>query len=311
MKSTDYTDFTDGKKKEKISVIRGFLSFLCVLCVSVVSSCSPRRDRIVIGSKNFSEQIILAEILAQQIERRTGLTVERRLNLGGTLICHHALTAGQIDLYPEYTGTALTAILKQAPLSDPEAVYRRVSEEYARQFQVELGEPLGFENTFAILVRREEAQRLGLKTISDAARYTSNWRAGFGYEFMERADGFPGLSRVYGLQFAAPPKVMDLTLTYRALAGRQVDLIAGNSTDGLIAALNLFMLEDNHHYFPPYYAVPLVRRDTLERHPKVREALAELKGAITADTMRRMNGAVDLEHRDPKQVAAEFLRQRP
>ncbi len=278
------------------------------MLVMTPTACK-RANRVVVGSKNFTEQIILAEILAQQIERRTGLTVDRRVNLGGTLICHEALVSGQIDLYPEYTGTAFTAILKQAPLADPVEVRRRVKEEYARRFGVEEGNSLGFENTFAILVRKPDAERLGLKTISDTARYAPRWHAGFGYEFMERADGFPGLSRAYGLRFAAPPKVMDLTLSYRALAERQVDLIAGNSTDGLIAALNLFMLEDDRHYFPPYEAVPLVRIKTLERHPQIRGALEELSGRIPAAAMRRMNGEVDLEHRNPRQVAAEFLGQ--
>ncbi len=283
-----------------------------VLCLGALVVMTPascqRADRVVVGSKNFTEQIILAEILGQQIERRTGLAVERRLNLGGTLICHQALMAGQIDFYPEYTGTAFTAILKQAPIADPAEVHRRVKEEYARRFGVEEGDSLGFENTFAILVRKADAERQGLKTISDAARYTPTWHAGFGYEFMERADGFPGLSRTYGMRFTALPKVMDLTLSYRALAEHKVDLIAGNSTDGLIAALKLFMLQDDRHYFPPYEAVPLVRIKTLERHPEIRTALKELSGSISADAMRRMNGAVDLEHRDPRQVAAEFLR---
>ena len=315
-----------GSKVPEIGIRTTLSLCLCVLVVLIPTACR-RADRVVVGSKNFTEQIVLAEILAQQIERRTGLTVDRKLNLGGTLICHQALVAGQIDLYPEYTGTAFTAILKQAPLADartsagrwPEAgqrssaglaadVHRRVKEEYARRFGVEEGDSLGFENTFAILVRKADAERLGLKTISDAARYTPTWHAGFGYEFMERADGFPGLSRTYGLRFTAPPKVMDLTLSYRALAGRQVDLIAGNSTDGLIAALNLFMLQDDHHYFPPYEAVPLMRIKTLEQHPEIHAALQELSGRISTETMRRMNGAVDLEHRDPRQVAAEFLR---
>ncbi len=276
---------------------------LLILCLG----CGPRREVVVVGSKNFTEQIILAEIVARQIERRTGLAVDRRLNLAGTLIAHQALAAGQIDVYPEYTGTALMAVLKKAPLTDAAQVHQVVRDEYARQFGVEVGASLGFENTFAMLVRGADARRLGLKTIGDAAKHTRQWKAGFGYEFMERADGYPGLSQAYGLHFAAPPKVMDLSLTYRALADRQVDMIAGNSTDGLIASLDLYMLADDRHYFPPYEAVTLTRRATLDRHAALRGALAELEGKISADAMRRMNAAVDLDHRDPKQVAAEFL----
>jgi glycine betaine/choline ABC-type transport system substrate-binding protein len=282
------------------------LVLLCVLCVSVVACSRP--NTVVVGSKNFTEQIILAEILARQIERRTALHVERRLNLTGTLIAHQALISGQIDLYPEYTGTALMAVLKKAPIKDAKEVRAVVTREYAQQFSVVVGDSLGFENTFAILVRGRDARQLGLKTISDAAKHSSGWKAGFGYEFMERADGFPGLSRLYGLTFSAPPKVMDLSLTYRALADGQVDMIAGNSTDGLIAALDLFMLRDERHYFPPYEAVPLIRQATLDRFPQLGTALAELKGTISEEAMRRMNAAVDLEHRDPKKVAADFLK---
>lgn len=280
---------------------------LVILALSLCLACGPRREVIVIGSKNFTEQIILAEIMARQIERRTTLQVDRRLNLAGTLIAHQALAAGQVDLYPEYTGTALMAVLKKAPLTDAAQVHQVVKEEYARQFGVEVGASLGFENTFAMLVRQADARRLGLKTIGDASKYSSRWKAGFGYEFMERADGFPGLSRAYDLRFSSPPKVMDLSLTYRALADGQVDMIAGNSTDGLIASLDLYMLADDRHYFPPYEAVTLVRRATLDRFPQLRAVLSELEGKISAEAMRRMNAAVDLEHRDPKQVASEFL----
>lgn len=264
--------------------------------------------RIAVGSKDFTEQAILGEILAQAIEAKTGLAVERRFDLGGNL-AHDALVAGEIDLYVEYTGTALLAILKSKPLTDPQEVYRRVKAEYADKFNLEWTEPLGFNNTFAILVRGEDARRLGLKTVTDASRVAAQWRAGFGQDFMSRADGYPGFARTYGLHFEET-REMDLSLTYRALADGQVDLIAGNSTDGLIARYGLVQLEDDRHYFPPYDAVPVVRRATLEKYPILRATLAQLGGILTVDEMRRLNYAVDGEKRAPKDVAREFLKRK-
>ena len=264
--------------------------------------------RIAVGSKDFTEQAILGEILAQAIEAKTGLAVERRFDLGGNL-AHDALVAGEIDLYVEYTGTALLAILKSKPLTDPQEVYRRVKAEYADKFNLVWTEPLGFSNTFAILVRGEDARRLGLKTVTDASRVAAQWRAGFGQDFMSRADGYPGFARTYGLHFEET-REMDLSLTYRALADGQVDLIAGNSTDGLIARYGLVQLEDDRHYFPPYDAVPVVRRATLEKYPILRATLAQLGGILTVDEMRRLNYAVDGEKRAPKDVAREFLKRK-
>jgi len=274
----------------------------------LLSGCaSERPGRIVIGSKNFTEQLILGELLAQHIEARTGLEVERRFNLGGTFICHQALVAGQIDVYVEYTGTALTAILKQPPERDPEAVFRIVRERY-RPLGLEWTPPLGFNNTFAMVIRGEDARRHNLKTISDIARVAPRWRAGFGYEFTERADGLKGLVEIYGLTFGSPPRAMEIGLLYRALTEKQVDIVAGNSTDGLIAALDLVALEDDRHYFPPYYAAPVVRRATLERHPQLRRALEDLVGKISEEEMRRLNYAVEGEGRNLRQVVVEFLR---
>jgi glycine betaine/choline ABC-type transport system substrate-binding protein len=263
-------------------------------------------NRIVIGSKNFTEQIVLAELLAQQIEAHTSLRVERRVNLGGTLICQQALRAGQIDMYAEYTGTALTVILNEAPSREPADVYNRVKKAYAERFGFELTEPLGFNNTFAMVVRGEDARQLRLRTISDIAPYAAHWRAGFGYEFMERPDGFRGWATTYGLHFAPTPRIMDLGLIYRTLKDKQVDIVAGNSTDGVIDALGLFVLEDDRHYFPPYEAVPVVRRDTLERHPELRAVLRGLGDRISEAEMRRMNYAVDGQRRDVAQVVREF-----
>ncbi len=275
------------------------------------AGCGPgRSERIVVGSKNFTEQSILGELVAQQLESTTGLQVDRRFYLGGTFIAHQAILAGRIDVYVEYTGTALTAILKESPRpgASQAEVYNRVKAAYAGQFALEVGDPLGFNNTFAIVVRGEEARALGLRMLSQAAAHTPRWRAGFGYEFLERPDGYRGLAQTYGLRFAAPPRIMDLGLLYRALKDKQVDLVAGNSTDGLIAALDLAVLEDDRNYFPPYQAVPIVRRETLARHPAARGALAALAGRLSAEQMRRLNYAVDGAHRDVKEVARQFLR---
>ncbi len=275
-----------------------------------IASCSTDRDStIVVGSKNFTEQVVLGEILAQQLESMTGAHVERRFYLGGTYIAHQALLAGRIDVYVEYTGTALTAVLKQPVVSDPRVAYEKVRAGYTSQFALEIGPPLGFENTFAIVVRGKDARRLKLRTLSDAAPHGREWRAAFGYEFMERPDGFRGLAAAYGLEFATPPRIMDLGLLYRSLTEDQVDLVAGNSTDGPISALDLFVLEDDRRYFPPYEAVPVTRTEVLRRFPMFRSALEQLRGQIDASEMRAMNQAVDGSRRDVSDVAREFLRE--
>ena len=264
---------------------------------------------IVVGSKNFTEQLILGEILAQTIERETGLSVQRRLNLGGTLICDRALITGDIDVYVEYTGTALTAVFHQPAAKDPRMVTETVRGLYAGTGRTLLP-PLGYDNTFAILVRGADARARGLRTIDDAARVAPQWRAGFGYEFLERPDGYTGLAQRYGLTFRSPPQVMDLTLSYRALASGQVDLIAGDATAGLIRGLDLVQLEDNRRYFPPYDAVPVARSETLLRYPQVRRALEGLAGRITADDMREMNHAADALKQNPADIARSFLDRR-
>lgn len=277
------------------------------LVIAAVVFFSSSRG-VIVGSKDFTEQVILAEMIAQTLESR-GVEVDRQFELGGDL-CHRAMLEGNMDVYVEYSGTAYTAILKHDPLTDPREVYNQVKQEYKTLFDIEALEPLGFNNTFAILVRGEVARRLGLKTISDAARYAPTWRAGFGQDFMSRQDGYPGFARTYGLRFAAPPREMDLALTYRALAAGQADLIAGNSTDGLIDKLDLTQLEDDRRYFPPYEAVPLARRASLERYPQLGEAIKSLAGRLTDAQMRRLNYAVDGEHRDVKEVVREFLSER-
>ena len=280
---------------------------LALVLVSAIASAGCRREGqrpLVIGSKNFSEQVILGEIAAQGLEAR-GLEVDRRLNLGGTFVCHQAIVAGELDLYPEYTGTAFTAILAQKPVSDPERVRRAVAAEYGKRWSLRWTPPLGFENTFALVMRADDARRRGIRRISDLAAHP-DVRPGFGYEFLEREDGFPGLAKTYGLKFRERPVQMDLGLLYQALESRRVDLVAGNSTDGLIDAIGGVVLEDDRRYFPPYEAAFVVRAAVLDR-PEVRELFESLAGKIDATTMRRLNAAVDKDKRRPEDVAKEFL----
>jgi osmoprotectant transport system substrate-binding protein len=294
----------EGSRRKVLTLLLITLLFL------PLTGCEPHANRIVVGSKNFTEQLLLGEMFAQVIEARTHLSVERRFYLAGTFICQQAILAGRIDVYPEYTGTALTAVLKQQPSNDKREVYRRVQQEYKSRFGLTVGPPLGFDDTFAMVIRGDDARRLNLKTMSQAAAFTPQWRAGFGYEFMERPDGYKGLVASYGLRFAESPRIMDLGLITRALKEHQVDIIAGNNTDGLIPALDFFVLEDDHHYFPPYEAVAIMRGEMLKDHPEVGTALDELAGKISDDDIRRLNYAVDGQHRDPTTVVKEFLGQR-
>jgi osmoprotectant transport system substrate-binding protein len=265
---------------------------LLLTVASVFSSCHKAPERkITIGSKFFTEQVILAELLAQHIEARTGIPVERKTNLGGTLLVHKALLAGELDLYVEYTGTALTSVRNEAT---------------ADRLHLEVTEPLGFENTFAMVIRGDDAQRFHLRSMSDLVPTASKWRVGVGYEFLERPDGFRGWSERYGLHFADKPRVMDLGLIYRALVDHQVDIVAGNSADGLIDSLGLVALQDDRHYFPPYDAVPIVRQSTLALFPQLRGALADLAGKISESDIRRLNYAVEGQLQDPAQVVRQF-----
>jgi osmoprotectant transport system substrate-binding protein len=277
-----------------------------LLCFALAACSPPRPDHPVIGAKNFTEQVVLGELLAQEIEAKSHLKVERRFYLAGSYICQQALLAGRIDAYIEYSGTALTAILKQPVDRDPAAVLNTIGTLYASRYNVTVGPPLGFENTFAMVIRGEDARRLHLTTLSHAAQFAPQWRLGVGYEFEQRPDGLPGLSTAYGLHFGGAPRTMDLGLLYRALNAHQVDIIAANSTDGPIQEFGLTALEDDRHYFPPYQAVPLVRGEALARWPQIHDAFDALAGRVTADDMRAMNEAIDEQHRDPAEVVREF-----
>lgn len=284
----------------------------CVVSVAwLVSGCQKNTpSSITVGSKFFTEQVAVAELVAQHIEARTGIPVIRKTNLGGTLLVHKALLSGDLDLYVEYTGTALTTVLDEKPQGTPADVYQRVKKLYAERFQLEVTEPLGFENTFAMVIRGDDARNLRIATLSDLALVAARWRVGAGYEFLERPDGFAGLGVRYHLQFAGSPKVMDLGLIYRALVEHQVDVVAGNSTDGLIDALGLVALVDNLHYFPPYDAVPIVRESTLRWFPQLRGALADLGGKLSESDIRKLNYAVDAQHQDVAAVVREFRAER-
>ncbi|WP_414546195.1 glycine betaine ABC transporter substrate-binding protein [Nostoc sp. CCY0012] len=290
------------------------LLILCILtCVMAVAiaSCNFKtnitsRGDIIVASKDFTEQDILGELLAQQIEDTTNLTVARRPRLGGTFVCHNAILAGQIDAYIEYTGTIFTSILKQEVINDPQIVHEKIQQAYSDKFNLEVMPSLGFENTFAMIIRGEDARRYNIQTLSEAAKYTPQWRGGFGYEFLEREDGFPGLATTYNLSFARPPQIMDLGLIYRALMQKQVDMIAGNSTDGQISRLGLVVLQDDQKYFPPYEAAPIVRQETLTKYPQLKNAINQLTGKITANEMRQLNYLVEGELQEIKDVVREF-----
>ena len=280
------------------------LACLTALTLSL-AGCAPK-PALVVGSKNFTEQVLLAEILAQHIERRLHIPVGRKFNLGGTLLAHTALTSGAIDLYPEYSGTALTAVLKLPPSKDPAAVMALVGAAYRRQWRLAWLRPLGFNNTFAMMIRGDIARRSGIRSLSQAARAQA-WKLGAGYEFKQRPDGLAGLLAAYGLRTDGDPVTMDLGLLYAALKSHKVDMIAANSTDGLAAVLDVAMLEDDRRYFPPYECAVVAREDTLARLPGLREAIEELSGKFPDAVMRKLNFGVDGEHRPPAEVASRFL----
>ena len=286
--------------------LRGHRQISIAICLTLTACAPPRSNRITIGAKNFTEQVIAGELLAQEIEAVTHRRVERRFYLAGSYICQQALVGGRIDAYVEYTGTALTAILKQPVDRDAARVLATIRDLYAQRYQIRVEAPLGFEDTFAMVVRGNDARRLGVRTLSDAASHAPGWRLGVGYEFEERPDGLRGMNAAYGLRFAGAPRVMDLGLLYRSLSAGQVDIVAGNSTDGPIKALGFQVLGDDRHYFPPYEAVPLVREDAIRAHPEIQSAMDRLAGKVTAEEMQTMNEAVDAAHRDAGDVVREF-----
>jgi osmoprotectant transport system substrate-binding protein len=258
--------------------------------------------RVRVASKNFSEQLVLGEIVAQHLENRLHGHVSRKLDLGGTLLTQQAMVNGDIDVYPEYTGTALTAVLKEKPLKDAAQVLAKVRAGY-RRWHLEWLDPLGFENTFAMAIHKDK-----LQTISQAAAAEKAWKLGAGYEFAHREDGLPGLVKTYGLRLSGSVKTMDLGLLYQALSKGQVEMVAGNSTDGMLSVLPVTVLEDDKHYFPPYECALVVREAAKQEFPALRPALLELSGRISSDTMRRLNYELDGKHRPAREIARNFLR---
>ena len=278
-----------------------------LIAVLVGCGCSSGPRPIVVGSKNFTEQLVLGEILAQQLERRLGGKVARKLNLGGTLLAHQALVNGEIDMYPEYTGTALTAVLKLPASSDASHVLSEVRACYEKRWRLEWLAPFGFNNSFVMVIGGDEARRGKLRTLSEAARHKTDWVMGMGYEFLQRPDGFAGMVKTYGLRIKGQVKTMDLGLLYRALEQHQVDMIAASATDGMLSVLDVTVLQDDRHYFPPYEAAPVVRTDSLAARRGMREALNELAGKLTDKAMQKLNYQVDGKHRPLADVAREFL----
>lgn len=279
-----------------------------VICVTCLVSCS-RQHEIVVGSKNFTEQVILGEMAAQQLERKLHITVERRLNLGGTLLAHEALRNGQIDLYPEYTGTASTVILKQRAAGDPAKEYMEVKDAYRERFHLTWLPPLGFNDTFAMVVRREDAVRLSKPELS--AANSRRWRLGVFYEFLTRPDGLRKLNEAYSLEWQGTPRSMDLGLLYQALAKKQIDMAAADSTDAPLSGPQYMLLADDKKAFPPYNASLVVRENLLEQNAGVKWALTMLSGRVNEETMRTLNRRVDIEHQPVSLVVKEFLSREP
>jgi glycine betaine/choline ABC-type transport system substrate-binding protein len=271
-----------------------------LILVIALTGCGRR---IRVASKDFTEQVVLGEIVAQHLENRLHQKIARSLNLGGTLLAQQALMTHEIDVYPEYSGTALTMVLKENASGDAAGVLRRVQSEYSRKFHLVWLEPLGINNGFAMVVRGADARAQGLKTLSDAARMS--WTLGVGYEFERRADGLTAVKSVYGLQLKGSPITMNLGLLYKAIEQGQVDMIAASETDGMLSKMDLKILEDDRHAFPPYQ-VSLVGREDMP--PEMRMALGELSGKFTNAKMQELNYLVDVEHRAVGVVAEGFLR---
>ena len=293
-----------GKFNQQIGIVLGIITLIIAGLITFNYQQAPAK--IIIGSKNFTEQVILGELLAQHIENHTKLKVDRRFNLGGTFIAHEAVKAGKIAGYVEYTGTSFTTILKEKPISNPQIVYEKVKEYYDQKLKLAVMKPLGFENTFAMIIREEDAKKWQIKSLSEIGKYTPQIKAGFGYEFLERADGYPGLSKTYGLKFANI-KQMELGLMYQALKEKQVDFIAANSTDGLIPVLNLVILEDDKKYFPPYQAIPIFNQEIIRKYPELTDTINQLGGKVSTTAIQKMNYQVDNQSQPVEKVVSEWL----
>lgn len=290
-------------------LIKKICMLLAVILILVNITCTKKeKSKIVIGSKNFTEQVILGEMMSVLLEAKTDLQVEHKFNLGGTFICHNALKRGDIDIYAEYTGTALTAILKMEVIAEPEKAYKTIKEMYLEQFNLVWLKPLGFNNTYTLTMRSEQAKKNGIKNITDLKKWKDKFVAGFTSEFMERPDGYPALIKHYDFEFKNKVREMDPGLMYIAMQEKEVDIICGFATDGRIPAFNLVMLEDDKSFFPSYYAAPVVRKETLDKYPEIAGILNQLSGKIDNVAMAELNYKVDEKGEKPREVAKQFLK---
>lgn len=293
-------------KRRKKVLGRILLLTLAASILFALAGCSGKKT-ITVGSKDFSENIVLGEIFAQLVEAQTDIKVERKLNMGGTFVCFEAIKNGDIDIYPEYTGTGLTAQLKMDVVSDPDEAYRVVSEEFDKQFGIKWLEPLGFNNTYTLAVTDDVYQEYGVETYSDLAAVSENLIFGAEHEFFDRQDGFDGLVDTYGFTFKGEPKKMNVSLKYQAIGNGDMDVTDAFSTDGPIMQYHLKVLVDDKGFFPPYYAAPIIRNDTLEKYPELEGVLNKLAGIIDDAAMTELNYKVDVEAQDVEAVATEFL----
>ncbi len=310
----------NDRKRQKVKMLAGssgkiltFMPLILLFLIGVTGqipqtgSSITERPAITIGSKNFTEQLILGEMMAQVIEMKSGHHVERKFNLGGTMICHEALLKEEIDMYPEYTGTGLLAILKsKESFTTPGEVYDFVSREYEKQFSLKWLPPFGFNNTYAFAVRSDDAAKNRWAKVSDLTSSADSLKAGFTAEFAERPDGYPGFQKAYHISFGKVISI-DPSLMYDAVKKGQVDIITAFSTDSRIPGYNLFILEDDKSFFPPYHAAPVVRKEIIENYPEVQKALALLSNLIDEKTMQGLNFEVDQNKREVKEVVGEFL----
>ncbi|HAC64346.1 MAG TPA: glycine/betaine ABC transporter substrate-binding protein [Cyanothece sp. UBA12306] len=308
-----FTQYNKGKPKLKkqFLIISGIIGLLIFGCFAIINQQNLWKNKsvntVIIGSKNYTEQLILGEILAQTIEKNTDLKVERKFSLGGASIIFEAVKSRQIDGYVELSGTAFTQILKQNPISNPQIVYEKVKQIYDKKFNLEVMPSLGFENKYAMMIRQEDSQKYNINTLSQAAKYTPQWQAAFDQVFMSREDGYRGLVKTYGIKFTNVPKTMEPSLMYSALANKQVDFISGYSTEGTLKLFNFKILEDDKKCFPPYELLPVFNQEILKKYPQLVPAIKQLAGQISREEMQQLNYQADTQKGTVRKLVQNFL----